>query len=73
MLSTRPEPIAETQRIPSSSAVRSPPVTVVDAVGDLVDRAGLLERADHHEQADEEEQRRPLDLDERLLEQRLRG
>ena len=45
---------------------------VGDAVGDLADRAGLLQRADHHEQADEEEQRRPLDPGQRLLDRLAR-
>ena len=35
MLSTSPEPTADTHRIPSSSATRSPPVTDGDPVGDL--------------------------------------
>ena len=70
MLSTSPEPIAETHRIPSSSAVRSPPVT--DAIPSATSSSapGLLERADHHEQPDQEEQRQPLDRGDRAV-QRL--
>jgi hypothetical protein len=50
-----PDAMADVQVLPSSSAVRSPPVTGRDAVGDLLDRPPFLERADHDEQADEEE------------------
>ena len=61
MLSTSPEPSTDTQAIPSSSAVRSPSVTVAIPSATSLDRARLLERADHDEQAEEEEQGRPLD------------
>jgi hypothetical protein len=41
---------------------------VLDAVGDVADRAGLLQGADHDEEREEEEQSRPLDVGEGLLE-----
>ena len=50
MLSTTAEPIADTHRIPSSSAVRSPPVTDAMPSATSCDRARLLQRADHDEQ-----------------------
>ncbi len=49
------------------SVTEEPPVTSASHVGDVVHDAALDEPADHHEQPDEEEERRPLHPLEGLL------
>ncbi len=67
MLSMIADAMPRDQRSPSVVIVASPPVTSMRAVGDRLDDPDVDDRLDQHEQADEEEQGRPLDFAQGLL------
>ena len=60
ILSITPESTAETPRISIVVDSGSPPVTSSARRGEFADHAGLHQRADHDEQAGEEQQRLPF-------------
>ena len=68
MLSTIADAIAENQRSAMVASSRRPPsVACGERVGEPADDPGLDDRLDEDEQADEEEERRPLDLAQGLV------